>query len=173
MGKTSWRSSGESAALFQEPGTIFTFNNSLLLFFDFTKGQAFGLLRFVDEPGVGCNTPTGSRPLDDQCRPANHHQINKLLVISPVCNQYFIDRQNCSVKGLLLPNQTRNGTNNAAERGPEKQLHQNTSASNMFHFTSPLLNRVQQQKAPKSIYLFNLSFKCLTTEEIQVSLCRV
>lgn len=29
------------------------------------------------------------------------------------------------------------------------------------------------KKAPKSIYLFNLSFKCLTTEEIQVSSCRV
>lgn len=94
---------------------FFTFNNSLLLFFDVTKGQAFGLLRFVEEPGVGCNTPTSSRPLGDECRPANHHQINNLLLMSSFCNQYFSDRQNCSVKGLLLPNQTGNDTNIAAE----------------------------------------------------------
>ncbi len=52
---------------------VITFNDSLLLLFDLSKGQPSGLFRFVDQPGVGRNTSTRSRPFGHQRRPVKHH----------------------------------------------------------------------------------------------------
>lgn len=52
---------------------VITFNDSLLLLFDLSKGQPSGLLRFVDQPGVGRNTSTCSWPFIHQRRPVKRH----------------------------------------------------------------------------------------------------
>lgn len=99
--------------LLKEPGRCFfnspihTFNNSLLLLFDVSKSQAFGLFCFIDEPRVCGNTPTCPFPLGNQCWPVNQNQINHVLLIHPSGNYSFSYSQNNSVNGLLPSSTTK------------------------------------------------------------------
>lgn len=51
---------------------FFTFDDSLLLLLDLSEAQPSGLLRLVDQPGVGCAASPARRAFAHQRRPAKH-----------------------------------------------------------------------------------------------------